>query len=534
MRRGICAFLFLAAFSPLALAQTLDRAKLRQTIEMPAVSASLGVQFRAHERDGRGNKFDPVQRISDLQKKLTGAPDDASIYLEQYALYLDCLKDDKKAKELAAKAEAVLRPYVQTNDPKQGYLLTIYATVLEVMVENPWSDCEKWARRAVSVAPQDWRTWVYLAHTRQQQIPAILVGGDDKSLTKYRRTQEILAALYQRRLRSEHVGEAEKVLNESLQYHDKAKALAPNDAKRQEQRYGFRFAEITLRNAICVYRSQKPAYPLVQLERTLLDELQAAARVQPEHLLWQSQLAHQLIILGWHQHQDKNGKLAKTFRPARPEDMQAIREALGRIEALANEAKGESAVYCYSMLAALCSSMQDNAAAEKHARKMLQLDPKNQMAAEQLQQALLLQERKADQLQAAQTLAETSRTPRNCFLLAKVLVLNQRYDMAEQMCLAGIKLDPSDVHCLLGVAALAMRKGDDVASLKLAQDLLDKARRELRPESGTDLYVELDYLTAIHQALSGEPVFARLKLERMLSDHPDVPRYQQALDAIGR
>ena len=50
MRRGICAFLFLAAFSPLALAQTLDRAKLRQTIEMPAVSASLGVQFRAHER----------------------------------------------------------------------------------------------------------------------------------------------------------------------------------------------------------------------------------------------------------------------------------------------------------------------------------------------------------------------------------------------------------------------------------------------------------------------------------------------------
>ena len=86
MRRAICGFLFLVAFSPLAIAQTLDKAKLRQAIEMPAVSASLGVQFRAHERDGRGNKFDPVQRISDLQKKLTGAPEDASIYLEQYAL----------------------------------------------------------------------------------------------------------------------------------------------------------------------------------------------------------------------------------------------------------------------------------------------------------------------------------------------------------------------------------------------------------------------------------------------------------------
>src|SRR5262249_51544401 len=149
-------------------------------------------------------------------------------------------------------------------------------------------------------------------------------------------------------------------------------------------------------------------------------------------------------------------------------------------------------------------------------------------------QALLLQERKADQLQAAQRLVETSRTSRNCFLLAKALVLNQRFDMAEQMCLAGIKLDPTDVHCLLGEAALTMRKGDDVASLKLAQDLLDKARRQLQPESDTHLYVELDYLTAIHQALSGEPAFARLKLERMKSDHPDVLRYQQALGAIGR
>jgi len=525
MRHALCAFLYLAALSPPAVAQTFDKAKLRQTIEMPLYSASLGVQFRSRERDGQGNKFDPVQKINDLQKKLTGAPDDASIYLEQYALYLECLKDDKKAKELTAKAEAVLRP--------QGYLLTIYATVLETMVENPYSDCEKWARRAVSVAPQDWRTWVYLAHTRQQQIPTILVGGDDKHVTKNRRTQEILAALHQRRLRPEHVDEAEKVLNEALQYHDKAKGLAPNEPKRQEQRYGFRFAEVTLRNAICVYRSQKPAFPLMQLDRTLLDELQEAARVHPDHLLWQSQLVHQLIVLGWHKHQDKNGKLAKTFRPDRPEDMQAIRDALSRVEAVAKAAKGESAVYCYSMLAALCSSMQDNAGAEKHARKILQLDPKNQVAAEQLQHALMLQERKVDQLQAAQKLAETNRTPRNCFLLAKALYMNQRYDMAEQMCLAGIKLDPADAHCLLGLAALMMRK-DEPDSLKVARQLLERARRELRPETDTQLYVELDYLTAIHQALNGEALFAALKLQRMQSDYPDTQRYQQALAVIGR
>ena len=48
--------------------------------------------------------FDAVQKIADLQKKLTGSPDDASVYLEQHALYLEILKDDKKAKPPAAPA----------------------------------------------------------------------------------------------------------------------------------------------------------------------------------------------------------------------------------------------------------------------------------------------------------------------------------------------------------------------------------------------------------------------------------------------
>jgi tetratricopeptide (TPR) repeat protein len=178
--------------------------------------------------------------------------------------------------------------------------------------------------------------------------------------------------------------------------------------------------------------------------------------------------------------------------------------------------------------------MQDYAGAEKQARKILELDPKSQSAAEQLQQALLLQERKTEQLQAAQTLAETTPSARNCFLLSKALVLNQRYDLAEQTCLAGLKLEANDVYCLLGVAALAMRKGDDAPSMKLAQDSLDKARRELRPESGMNLFVEFDYLTAIHQALTGEAPIARLKLERMHAEYPDSTRYEKALIAIGR
>ena len=534
MRHGLCALLCLIGSTSFAFAQTLDKAKFRQAIEMPAISAVFGVQFRAHERDGRGNKFEPAQKIAELDKKRSGGPEDAEIYLEQRAVYLECAKDQKKAQEMLVQAESMLRPFSQSNDAKHAFLLTTYATVLETVVENPWRDCEKLARRAVALAPNDWRAWTYLAHVRHQQIPAILCGGDDKNLPKDRRTQEILGMLYLQRCRTEHVTEAEKTLNEALQFHDKARELAPNDSKRQVQRYGFRLTEIVLRNAIAGYRGQKPPYPMQQLERAVLDELESAARLQPDHLLWQSQLVHHLVILGWQQHSDKDKKDGRTFRAAREQDSQAIRDALGRIEKLADSAQGETAAYCHSMLAALYSAMQENAVVEKHARKVLQIDPKNQMAAEQLQQALLLQGRHADQLVAAQKLVQAIPSARNCYLLAKALSFNQRFDLAEQSCLAGLKQDAGDVHCLLGLAALTMRKSDDVQSLQAARDCLDKARQVYRPEAGPLGFTEIEYLTAVHNALAGDVGIARLKLQHMQSENPDNVRYQKILSAFGQ
>ena len=534
MGRGFIALVCLAAMSPLNFAQTLDKAKLRQSIEMPAISASFGVQFKSSERDGKGNKFDPKQKIADLQRKLTGGPEDGEIYLEQRAVYLECLKDEKSAKELILKAEATLRPHLLTTDPKLGNLPCLYASILESMHDNPWSDCEKWARRGVSVSPQDWRTWAYLAHARHQQIPSILVGGDEKRLPKERRTQEILGLLITQRALATHVNEAEKALDEAAQHHNKAKELAPNDPKRQAQRYGFRLTEIVLRNAIAVNRGQKAPYPMMQLDRVLLDELQETARLHPDHLLWQSQLVHQLSVLAWRENPDKDIKNAKQFRPARPEDLAAIREAMGRIEKLADEARGESAAYCHSMLAALYASLQDNAAVERHARKILEIDAKHQIASEQLQQALYLQERKSDQLQSAQVLAQNIPTSRNNFLLAKALFLNQRPDLAEQACLGGLKQDAADVHCLLGLAALMMRKGDDAQSLQVVRDLLDRAKRECRPEAGPNLFAEIDYLTAIHQALIGEVGIAHLKLEHLRDENPDNQRYKNAMSAFGK
>jgi tetratricopeptide (TPR) repeat protein len=435
---------------------------------------------------------------------------------------------------MVVKAEAVLRPHANTTDAKQGHLIVTYATTLEVLADNPWNDCEKWARRAVSIAPQDWRTWAYLAHARHQQIPAILCGGDTSSLPKEGRTQEIIGMVYLKRVESKHVDAAEKALNEALQCHDKAKDLAPNDPQRQIRRYGFRLAEVVLRDAFSVCRGQKSAFPKMQFERHVLDELQMTAQLHPDHLLWQSQLAHQLITLGWHENRDKDGKTAKTFRAARPEDEQAIRVALARIEKLGDAGTGETSAYCYSIAAALSSAMQDHASAERYARKVLQLDGKNATAWEQLQQSLVLQNKHVDQLAVAEAMVKELPTARSHYLLARALALNQRYDFAEKACFTGLSKDGKDIHCLLGYAALAMRNRDDAKWLQFAGELLDKANLVYRPEAGASLLADLEYLGAIQQALAGESVLPHIKLQRLRSEHPDNLRYEKALSAFSR
>jgi tetratricopeptide (TPR) repeat protein len=528
MRHALCAILWITAFSPPAFVQPFDKARFRQAIEMPAINIPFGVNFRSNERDGRGNKFEPAQKLALEQKKLSGGPADADVYLELRALYLECEKDDKKAKEMMTKAEALLRPYVQTTDAKQAYLLTLYGTVLEALTDNPWADCEKLARRAVALAPQDWRCWAYLAHVRHQQIPAILCGGDDKHLAKERRTQEVLGMLYLQRFNPQHVNDAEKALNEALQFHDKARELAPNEPKRQVQRYGFRLTEIVLRNGVNAARGHKPAYPMQQLERVLLDELEATAKLHPDHLLWQSQTAHQLILLGW----QTEGKGAKAFRPARPQDHAAIQAALRNIEKLADEGQGETAVFCHSMLTALYSSMQDHASVEKYARKILQIDAKYAPAWEQLQQALMLQNRHDEAVQTARTLVQHLPGARSYYLLSKAHALQGRYDLAEQSCREGLKANPTDIHCLLGMAAAILRKGDDAQHLRDAQTLLDLVRRECRPDAAPALFVELEYLTLAHQALAGEHEIARVRLQRMHADHPEQARYGKLLACL--
>jgi cytochrome c-type biogenesis protein CcmH/NrfG len=143
-----------------------------------------------------------------------------------------------------------------------------------------------------------------------------------------------------------------------------------------------------------------------------------------------------------------------------------------------------------------------------------------------------MQGKHTEAVRTGQALVQAVPTSRSWYLAAKSLTTLGQMDGADQACRTGLKQNPTDVHCILGIAAIMMRRSDDATTLRDAKTLLDLARRECRPDSGAALLAEIEYLTAIHQALSGESAIARVKLQRMQTDTPGNQRYAKALAAF--
>ena len=108
----------------------------------------------------------------------------------------------------------------------------------------------------------------------------------------------------------------------------------------------------------------------------------------------------------------------------------------------------------------------------------------------------------------------------------------------------------SSVATGLGVSSSGITFGVDVASgagvlvkplgdgkynhEETARGYLDKARREIRPETGPLALTEVEYLTAVYNALAGDVGIARLKLQHMQAENPEGARYEKLLSAFGK
>ena len=104
--------------------------------------------------------------------------------------------------------------------------------------------------------------------------------------------------------------------------------------------------------------------------------------------------------------------------------------------------------------------------------------------------------------------------------------------------LAGIaQTAPEGAKCLAGQAVLLLREGDKKGAvteevLDEAAKYLNKARAALKPDDDKNLVNDIEFLTALRLAMTGNADMARLWLVMLRSLDPTNARYGEALEAV--
>ncbi|MFO0966019.1 MAG: hypothetical protein U0793_10605 [Gemmataceae bacterium] len=495
-----------------------------------------------------------MAKIAELRAKLKGGVADGPLYLQLAYCYGD-LKDKEKSRAMAGHAERLLRPSLETNDPKEVPLLLDYVRAHIILNPTDWKRQEDWVRRAADVAPRDWRAWeakatACLYRAEQTIIDDLHLDADDRKAA--------LKALLDGKAKPNVLAEVEKLLEETRRCFDRAKQLAPDSEEQWQRRIGYLLQDIDWINALRVARGKRPlpreTTPIMDglkergfkgggfsLEALpdLLAEFGEAAERCPDHIGAQFfGIAFLLPRIKDRLEEDapKDGK-----RPGfTPDENKFIDDTLARIEKIAAKANPEGAAYCRRVLAYLHLqlAMLDDLTtrlprAEPYFRKLVDADPTDLDAADVLEFILWEQGRVEAALEIAQKRAATAPSARHRYLLARAFSHCDRDDEADKAIDSLLADDPANPYALAAKAVLLIRRDgkDDTAE---AGRLLDKARAAIKPGERKRLTEDLDYLAAIHHAVSGRTVLARLCLESLRSEHKKDARLAEALDALGR
>ncbi len=526
MARIVAGLLVLLGWASLASAQGVDKAKLREAAVLPSLPLAVAVEWNAEDRDPQGRRVDAERKLDTLQKQLKGTEEDATILLEMSLVYKQ-REQWQQRRETLQKIEQLLRPVTQTKNAKQAHLVCLYADVASKLGLIDSGECLRWAQHAAQLAPDDWRCWTYLGEVRSQLTL--------ESFFRFRSTppgglQSMLADLVKNPPLPKAIVAAEENLDEAKACYNHARKLAPQVAERQEKRFSFRTFETLLRNTLCELRKQPLAAPRLMYDPALLDELKAMAELVPDHVGWQAQTAHALVFAELKKQAPKDGVPA----PLTAEAKTRVQPYLERLEKGAQSKDADSAAHCRCVLMALHQLMGDPDSAIRYAAQVLQLDTKNDSAWDGWEMVLLEQKREKEAGEVAKARAERAPSGRSHYLWARHLAHRGDWLAAEESLRAGLKLDPENVHCMLGLAVALMRAVDRPEATTQAGDLVRRAKVFLRPEMPTALHQECELLSAVQQALSGQTAIARLVLQGLHAADQRNARVGAALAAVGR
>lgn len=536
-----------------------DKTKLRQLARLPGVRISFGFGFSSTSGFGIGEIPDHWAEIARLQTQLKGDSSDAERYLLLSGHY-SMVRRERESAEAGAKALAICRRQVREHPGGIGWRILLGESHLWA---GDMEEGEKLLRRAVDEAPNEWRGWLALAMcVDSQSLQAVFTGKPFSAA--FREDSLLIPAFREQEPKTEQIEEMRRLWKEARRYYDRAVALAPRDeAKAYLRRWYANVKHGSIELGLRSVRGEKVDPMSAPLTLESRADLKRIARLSSDHpevvgpaliceLIAASQDRDKLELKGdVSSCSDYLALRNRSLVDVLPAETRAfVRWCLARLERLTEHSDKTKAAAASEILAISLFAIHElgiqtgvstsipanNEKARKRALEYLhravRLDPSRGRAWDLLTEVLSDKKHMEQAIAIARRRLKFKDNAHNRFFLATVYADGNQFDKAAEELEVGLKKDPKDLYCRLGLLALAIRRAD-ARSLKDLGEQIDALNPRIQEARNLQLWAEYVRTGGIHSALSDHPEWGRKAFQLVLHHVKGEKTATRALVALG-
>ncbi len=495
---------------------TAKKALIRKSVELPRFGSPFEVRFDCGKdfviRMSRARSPQSGE-IAAAEHAVKANPEDVDRLRTLAGLYFN---DGQDAKAEAASAKAVeLYRGMMVRNPKDGRLPVFCAECLPWKTEKQLNEAEELCRRAVALAPEDWRNWVSFADLLRNRARVLRQRIEDLSAPSKAET-----AQKDNDERPSMLRAAEKYESEKSDCLEKAIAWAPSEPKVYLARARSELLEkCTLVGDRIDTTWFRGTDPDLVADKACKD-VWKAVELSPNdvkllcYAIWLEIQTHLPIEL-------------PPFGTGRLEGLPAksaavVEKAVDRLRIIVDEG-GSDLAGASAFLALVFELQSRKSEAYRYLAHANNLEPESEVFFD-LYVALLLHEKSyAEALPVGRNQLKHKDCAHVRAALAKILNANGDPVEAERIVAVALEREPEDRMCNLMAAALILRKSD-LKELSRAGQLLDRAAKGLNAESSDHDVVNHAVLRIAYLALTGEEKKAQDVLRSLKPEERDDER----------
>ncbi|HZV33553.1 MAG TPA: tetratricopeptide repeat protein [Verrucomicrobiae bacterium] len=522
MRRSFALMIgWLVAVNAWGATPELGKDALRKLVKLPTITFESTWTFDSERGFSVGSsQQDAAAEINRLRQQLKHEPADAQIHLRIGQLYFT-LNDIASGQKASGLAVDCYRRLLEMQ-PGDAALLRGFGQALQGAGKT--EEAESALRKAVAVAPKDWKARVALGRFLDSVARGKIFNNFDGNAGH---------------LSAATVSLARRELAEAGDCFKRAVALAPKEGEVYFRRGMHRSIRATLLKQIGMAEGE-PLDDLMhaesQFSETALADIKQASQLEPDNCA----LIGNAVLFEIYTYESRDGRInwADFSWNTLPEKSQrSIRDAETRLENLGQDPDSRQAAVALEVLGILQGPIfHEPRSAIINLRRAVALDPSRDEAWDVLASMLAHGHRYDELLSACEDRVHEKESARSHLLLAKAFEKMHDWDGSENEILESLRISPNNFTASLSEAALILRRSQDADALMDANSWLERSERllgEVPPQMrNQQAVIELTLLRSIYFALSDQLDEARQWANAVISLDKNNPVAQDILSAM--